>query len=178
MTGVIGLRPFERGVIVVGDTGAIAVPRGAGMVMMMMFVLVLVVVVVAVSVPRQLVAMHVEIVTARVRVEDKPGAWYGDTRDKKQNSRRRETAGPDTPPLHDSSPLPHLGSAGHVVHTVVPVYHRPVDWRRAGRCSWPPAGRCLTGLCGTGRMPIPPVLCDLRRRHGRIGSGHLDNAGR
>jgi hypothetical protein len=131
MTGMTGLRCFERGVIVVGDGAAIVVHCGAaGMMMIMMIVLGLVVVVVVV--PRQLVTMHMEMVAARVRVEDEPRAWQGDTGDKEQNCRGCETAGPDAPLLHDAYPLPHPGSNGHVVHVVPYVCCRPMDWQGGG----------------------------------------------
>jgi len=119
MTDVTGLGRFERGTSVLGDGAVIMVHGGAAgmiMIVMVMMVFVLVLVIVVVSVPRQLVSMHVEMVTAHMRVEDEPGAWNGDTRDEEQHNRGRETAGANAPPLHDRWPLPHPGTNGHVVH--------------------------------------------------------------
>ena len=135
MTGVTGLGRFERGTIVVGDGAVIVVHGDATGTMMkttVMMVFVLVLVVVVACVPHQCVTMHMEMVAARVRVEDEPRAGHGDARDKEENYRGRETADPDAPPLHDAWPLPHPGRNGHVVHALPYVRGPLMDWLKAG----------------------------------------------
>ena len=117
--GLTGLRRFERCLIMVGNAAVIMVHTGAAGMVMLVFVLLLVGVVV--SIAHQLVTMHMKMIAARMRVEDEPRAWHGNARDKEQNHRRRETADPNAPPLHDRWPLPHPGRNSHVVHAVLDV---------------------------------------------------------